>query len=86
MIKTIKNKVERVKLGADIRKYKKWKKEFEQSLKVVETELDCVMLTPEEREMAIYKAEGLRMEIRLLKLKIDECILKEVEIIRGVNK
>lgn len=85
MIKTIKNKVERVKLGADVRRYKKWKKEFEQSLKDVEFELECLNLTPEERKMAIYKAEGLRMEIRLLKLKIDECILKEVEIIRGVK-
>ena len=83
MIKSVKNRIEVMKLRIDIKRYKKWKKEYEQELRVVEFKLDCVILTPEERKVALYKADGLRNTVRYLKLKIDECILEEVKIIRG---
>lgn len=83
MIEYTKNRIKIMKLRIEIKRCEKWKKEYEQELKNVEFELDCVMLTPEERRIALDRADGLRNTVRFLKLKIDECILEEVKIIRG---
>lgn len=83
MKKALQIKIARIKNKMDMKKYIKWRKEAQVNLKGIVFELETLILTPEQRNEGELKAEGIRKEIKLLDYKTNECLLREVELIRG---